>query len=150
MTPVATFLLPWIIGRHVIAGVVGLATLASTVAPPPAAYAPAAPAYQRPAPAYAAPPSYYGAPASGRYYAAPSYYPAPQYYAAPRYYAASPYAGSPSYYARPQTYYRPAYTRPWSGAYAPARGYDGRGIRYSAPYGAYRSYSSPRSAPRRW
>jgi|HubBroStandDraft_4_1064222.scaffolds.fasta_scaffold30703_4 hypothetical protein len=135
--PAAVLIAPWIIGRHVVASVIGLATLASAAAAPPPAYA---------APAYATPQPYYPAP---RYYGATPNYGGPQYYAAPRYYSAPPYARSPPYYARPQAYYR-SYTSPARANYAPARGYDARGARYYGSYGAYRPYSSQRSVHRGW
>jgi hypothetical protein len=127
--PAATMILPWLIGRHVIAGVIGLATLASVAAaPPPAPYAPPpaayyppryypAPASYGPAPSYAAPP----------YYTAPSYYAAPRYYPTPGYYGGRPYARGPAYYPRPQVYYRPSY-----------------GAHYYSPHGAYSSHGSYR------
>jgi hypothetical protein len=120
--------LPWILGRHVVGAVVGLATLplavASSMVQPAAPY-PSAPGYGG-APGYGVRPSYYAGP--------------PAYYARP-----------PSYYAGPSSYYRPpvSYARSAPRFYEPARGYSAPHTRYTGAYGAHVPYQPGRIAYRR-
>src|ERR1700722_12258741 len=120
--------LPWILGRHVVGAVVGLATLplavASSMAQPAASY-PSAPTYGA-APGYGVRPSYYRD--------APAYYARPQAY----------YAGPPGYYRPPVSYVRPA-----PRFYEPARGYSASRTRYTGGYGAHVPYQPGRFAYRR-
>jgi hypothetical protein len=129
ITPAAAagLFLPWLLGRHLVAAAVGLATLPLAVAS--SASQPAAP--YPPAPGYGG---------------APGYYPRPTYYGAP-----APYYARPSaYYAGPQGYYRPAVSYAHSAPrYEPARGYYPPRSRYTGPYGAHVSYQSGRFAYRR-
>jgi hypothetical protein len=122
ITPAAAagLFLPWLLGRHLVAAAVGLATLplavASSASQPAAPYPPA--------------PSYGGA---------PGYYPRPTYYGAPA-----------PYYAGPQGYYRPAVSYARSAPrYEPARGYYPPRSRYTGAHGAHVSYQSGRFAYRR-
>jgi hypothetical protein len=120
--------LPWILGRHVVGAVVGLATLplavASSMVQSAAPY-PSAPGYGG-APGYGVRPSYYAGP--------------PAYYARP-----------PSYYAGPSSYYRPpvSYARSAPRFYEPARGYSAPHTRYTGAYGAHVPYQPGRIAYRR-
>ena len=94
-------ILPWLIARHVVGAVVGLATLPLAVA------SSAAPDY--------------GGPASG-YYPPPNYYaPPPRYYAPPPAYYARGYNGSAVSYARAA----PRFYEPPRGYYAPRTRYTG-------------------------
>jgi hypothetical protein len=119
---------PWILGRHLVGAVVGLATLplavASSMAQPAAPYPPA-PSYGGP-PGYVAPPGYYGGP--------------PAYYSRP-----------PAYYAPQQGYYRPpvSYARSGPRFYEPPRGYSGPRTGYTGGYGAHVPYQPGRIAYRR-
>jgi hypothetical protein len=123
----AGFLLPWILGRHVVGAVARLATLPLALA---SAGQPAA--------------SYPPTPGNG---GAPGYYAPPNYYAGPPTY----YAPSPTYYAGPQGYYRTAgsYARSVPRSYEPPRGYSAPRTRYTGGYGAHVPYQSGRSAYRR-
>jgi hypothetical protein len=127
MAPVApaSAVVPWLLGRHVIAAVVGLATLAAASSTPPAAQAP-----------YSATPVYGG----------PAYYAPPAYYARPSYYPATPaYSYGAAYYYRPSA----SYARPVQRFYGAPRGYYAPGSRYTGFYGAHVPYQSGRSAYRR-
>ena len=120
--------LPWILGRHVVAAVVGLATLplavASSMGQPAAPY-PSTPGYGG-APGYGSQPGYYGG--------------SPAYYTRP-----------PGYYAGPSGYYRPLvpYARSAPRFYEPPRGYSAPRPRYTRGYGAHFPYQPGRSAYRR-
>jgi hypothetical protein len=121
LTPAAAAgLVPWIVGRHVVGAVLGLATL-------PFAIASAALSVDQPAAPYPPTPDY-GDPSSG-YYAPPNYYARPPVY----------YAPAPAYYAGRQTYYRPgvSYARPSPRFYEAPRGYSASRSRYSASYGGH-------------
>jgi hypothetical protein len=134
VTPAAAVgLVPWIVGRHVVGAVLGLAMLPFAVASAalgadqPAAPYPPTPDYGGPSPGYSAPPNYYARP--------------PVYY-----------APAPAYYARRQTYYQPgvSYARPLSRFYeAPRRGYYAPRSRYIASYGAHVPHRSGSFAYRR-
>jgi hypothetical protein len=123
----AGLFLPWILGRHVVGAVLGLATLplavASSMAQPMAPY-PSAPGYG-------------GTPGYG---ARPSYYPGPSAY----------YSRPPAYYAGP-SYYRPPVSYPRSAPrfYEPARGYSAARTRYTGGYGAHVPNQPGRFAYRR-
>lgn len=126
VTPAAAAgLVPWIVGRHVVGAVLGLATLPFVVAS-------AALAAEQPAAPYPPTPDYGG--------------PSPGYYAPPNYYARPPvyYAPGPAYNAGRQTYYQPrvSYARPSRGYYAPRS-------RFSASSGAHVPYRSGSFAYRR-
>jgi hypothetical protein len=112
--------LPWILGRHLVGAVVGLATLplavASTMAQPATPY---------PAPGYG------GAPGYG---ARPSCYAGPPAY----------YAGPSGYYRPPVSYARSA-----PRFYEQARGYSAPRTRYTGGYGAHVPYQPGRFAYRR-
>jgi hypothetical protein len=117
-------LLPWILGRHLVGAVVGLATLPLAVA---SALSQDQPVAQN------APPGYGG----GGYYPPPNYY-APQYYP------------PPAYYAPRRDYYRPAVSYAHSpGFYGAPRGYYAPPARYTGGYGAHVPNQSGRSAYRR-
>jgi hypothetical protein len=118
---------PWILGRHLVGAVVGLATLPLAVA---SSMAPAAP--YPPAPGYGGAPGY--AVQSGYYSGPPAYYPRP-----------------PAYYAGPQGYYRPpvAYPRSAPRYYGPPRGYSAPHAGYTGGYGAHVPYQPGRFAYRR-
>jgi hypothetical protein len=133
VTPAAAAgLVPWIVGRHVVEAVLGLATL-------PFAVASAALSADQPAAPYAPTPDY-GGPSPG-YYAPPNYYARPSVY----------YAPAPAYYAGRQTYYRPgvSYARPLPRFYEAPRGYYAPRSRYSASYGGHVPYRSGGFAYRR-
>ena len=108
------FIAPWLLGRHVIGAVVGLATL-------PLAIASAAGQPEGP---YSAAPVYGGGPGYG---VAPGYYPpAPMYYA--------PRSG---YYPGPAAYYRPPAYYARSRFYEAPRGYAAPRARYTSGYGGH-------------
>jgi hypothetical protein len=127
----AAGVVPWIVGRHVVGAVLGLATL-------PFAVASAALSADQQAP-YPTTPDYTGS--SPGYYAAPNYYARLQPY----------YRPAPPYYAGQQPYYRPAfsYGRALPRFYGAARGYYAPRARYTASYGAHFPYRSGSSAYRR-
>lgn len=133
LTPAAAggLIVPWILGRHVVAAAVGLATL-------PFAIASAALFADQPAAPYPPTPEYGGGPSG--VYAPPNYYARPPTY----------YAPPPAYYAGPQ-YYRPAgsYARSVPRFYEPSRGYYAPRTRYTGAYGAHVPYQSGRFAYRR-
>jgi hypothetical protein len=124
----AGFFLPWILGRHVVAAAVGLATLplavASSVAQAAAPY-PSTPSYGG-VPGYYAPPNYDAGGAA--YYARPPAY----------------FTGQHGYYSRPAVSYGRTLPR-----YEPPRGYYASRSRYTGAYGAHVPYQSGRSAYRR-
>jgi hypothetical protein len=122
ITPAAAagaLIVPWLIARHVVGAVVGLATLPLVVA--------SLAAGQQAAP-YPPTPDYGGS---------PSYYPPPNYYGRP-----------PTYYAGSQRYYRPAvhYARAVPRFYETPRGYYAPHTRYTGAYGAHVPYQSGRFA----
>jgi len=122
----AGLFLPWLIGRHVVGAVVGLATLPLAVASALSADQPAAP---------------YPQPRDDGYGGRPSgYYPPPNYFAPPT-----------AYYAGPQRYYRSAdfYGRSGPRFYQGPRGYYAPRTRYTGVYGAHVPSQSGRSAYRR-
>jgi len=124
----AGLFLPWILGRHVVAAAVGLATLplamASSVGQPAAPY-PSTPGYGG-VPGYYAPPNYYAGGAA--YYARP-----PAYFTGPH-----------GYYSRPAVSYGRTLPR-----YEPPRGYYASRSRYTGAYGVHVPYQSGRSGYRR-
>ena len=128
----AAGLVPWIVGRHVVGAVLGLATL-------PFAVASAALSADQPATPYPPTPDYGG--------------PSPGAYALPNDYARPPmyYAPAPAYYPGPQAYYRPRvlYARPMPRFYEAPRGYYAPRPRYTASYGAHVPYRSGSFAYRR-
>jgi len=113
--------LPWILGRHVVAAVVGLATLPLAVAS----------SVGEPATSYPPPPAYGG----------------PRGYYAPRNY----YGPPPAYYTGNQGYYRPAaaYARSAPRYYGSSRGYYAPSTRYTGAYGAHVPNQSGRLSYRR-
>jgi hypothetical protein len=118
----AGLFLPWILGRHLVAAAVGLATLplavASSMGPPAAPYPST--------PSYGGVPDYYAGGAA--HYSRP-----PAYFAGPR-----------GYYSRPAVSYGRTLPR-----YEPPRGYYAPRSRYTGAYGAHVPYQSGRSAYRR-
>jgi hypothetical protein len=119
--------IPWILGRHLVGAVVGLATLplavASSMAQPAVPYPPA--------PSYGGTPGYITQP--GHYSGAPGYY-----------------SRSPAYYAPPQGYNRPpsSYARAAPRFHEPLRGYSAPRARYTGGYGAHVPYQPGRFAYR--
>jgi len=128
----AAGVVPWLVGRHVVGAVLGLATL-------PFAVASAALSADQPSASYPPTPDYGGS--SSGYYAPPNYYARPPMY----------YAPAPAYYAGPQAYYRPgvSYARPLTRSYGAPRGYYAPRTRYTASYGAHVPYRSGSFAYRR-
>ena len=128
----AAGVVPWIVGRHVVGAVLGLATL-------PFAVASAVLSADQPDAPYARTPNYAG--------------PSPGSYAPPNYYTRPPgyYAAAPAYYAGPQAYYRSgvSYARQSPRFYGAPRGYSVPRTRYTASYGAHVPYRSGSSAYRR-
>jgi hypothetical protein len=130
-TPAAAggFIGPWILGRHVIGAVLGLATL-------PLAVASAALSADQPAGPYPPTPGYGSGP---DYSAPPGYYPRPPVY----------YAQRQAYYSVPPAYYRPQVTYGRPRFYESPRGYSAPHTRYTGSYGAHVPYRSGSSGYRR-
>jgi hypothetical protein len=118
-TPAAAagFIAPWILGRHVIGAVVGLATL-------PLAVASAVLSADQPTGQYPPTPGYGGGP---DYSAPPGYYPRPPVY----------YAQRQTYYSGPPAYYRPQVTYGRPRFYESPRGYSAPRTRYTGAHGAH-------------
>jgi hypothetical protein len=109
------FIVPWLLGRHAIGAVVGLATLPLAIASAAAG---------QPEGPYPAAPVYSGGPGYG---GAPGYYPPAPVYYAPR---SAYYPGTAGYYRPPGYSARPRF-------YEAPRGYAAPRARYTSGYGAH-------------